>query len=179
MKGTSQGKNMCVLWKWWTDLFEKLKGLWWVVHGVVFFFFFLIQGSDMIRVWKEIWQLLLQQLLLKHCDGGGLVIKSCLTLVTPWTIALHAPLSLGLPRQEYCSGLPFPSPRNLPDPGIEPKSLVSPAFGRQILYLLSHQGNPLKHYFASNNSLSKIRDSSWPTPTTMLLEKYSQGQSVM
>ena len=133
----------------------------------------------MKRVWKEIWQLFLQQLLLKHCDGGGLVVKSCLTLVTPWTIALHAPLSMGLPRQEYCSGLPFPSPRNLPDPGIEPKSLVSPAFGWQILYLLSHQRNPLKHYFVSDNSLSKIRDSSWPTPTTMLLEKDSQGQSVM
>ena len=42
--------------------------------------------------------------------GGGLVTKSCLTLATPWTVAHQAPLSMGLSRQEYRSGLPFPSP---------------------------------------------------------------------
>ena len=42
--------------------------------------------------------------------GGGLVSKSCLTLVIPWTIACQAPLSMGFSRQEYWSGLPFPSP---------------------------------------------------------------------
>ena len=41
---------------------------------------------------------------------------------TPWTATCQAPLSMGFPRQEYWSGLPFPSPRDLPDPGIEPKS---------------------------------------------------------
>ena len=41
---------------------------------------------------------------------------------TPWTVAYQAPLSLGFSRQEYWSGLPFPSPGNLPDPGIEPGS---------------------------------------------------------
>jgi len=40
--------------------------------------------------------------------------------VTPWTIACQAPLSTGCSRQEYWSGLPFPSPGDLPDPGIEP-----------------------------------------------------------
>ena len=40
--------------------------------------------------------------------------------VTPWTVAHQAPLSMGFPRQEYWSGLPFPSPGDLPDPGIEP-----------------------------------------------------------
>ena len=54
--------------------------------------------------------------------GGGLVAKSCLTLVTPWTVAHQAPLSMGFSRQEYWSGLPFPSPGDLPDPGIEPGS---------------------------------------------------------
>ena len=54
--------------------------------------------------------------------GGGLVAKSCLTLVTPWTVAFRALLSVGFSRQEYWSGLPFPSPGNLPDPGIEPGS---------------------------------------------------------
>ena len=41
---------------------------------------------------------------------------------TQWTIAHQAPSSMGVSRQEYWSGLPFPSPRDLPDPGIEPRS---------------------------------------------------------
>ena len=40
--------------------------------------------------------------------------------VTPWTVAHQAPLSMEFPRQESWSGMPFPSPRDLPDPGIEP-----------------------------------------------------------
>ena len=43
------------------------------------------------------------------------------------TVASQAPLSMGFSRQEYWSGLPFPSPGDLPDPGIEPVSLMSPA----------------------------------------------------
>ena len=46
--------------------------------------------------------------------------------VTLWTITHQAPLSVGFSRQQYWSGLPFPSPRDLPDPGMETKSLVSP-----------------------------------------------------
>ena len=41
---------------------------------------------------------------------------------TPWTAAYQAPQSMEFSRQEYWSGLPFPSPGDLPDPGIEPKS---------------------------------------------------------
>ena len=41
---------------------------------------------------------------------------------TPWTVAHQAPLSMGFSRQEYWSGLPFPSPGDLPNPGIEPMS---------------------------------------------------------
>ena len=44
--------------------------------------------------------------------------------VTPWTVARQAPLSTGFPRQEYWSGLPFPSLGDLPDPGIKPGSLA-------------------------------------------------------
>ena len=44
--------------------------------------------------------------------------------VTPWTVAHQAPLSMGFSRQEYWSGLPFPSPGDLPDPGIELRSLA-------------------------------------------------------
>ena len=41
---------------------------------------------------------------------------------TSWTVALQAPPSVGFSRQEYSSGLPVPSPGDLPDPGIEPRS---------------------------------------------------------
>ena len=54
--------------------------------------------------------------------GSGLVDKSCLTLATPWTVACHAALSMGLPRQEYWRGLPFPSPGDLPNPAVEHQS---------------------------------------------------------
>ena len=48
---------------------------------------------------------------------------SCVQLfATPWTVAYQAPQSMGFSRQEYWSGLPFPSPGDLPDPGIKPRS---------------------------------------------------------
>ena len=53
--------------------------------------------------------------------------------VTLWTTACQAPVSLEFSRQEYWSGLPFPPPGDLPDPGIEPRSLVSPAWGGGFL----------------------------------------------
>jgi len=46
------------------------------------------------------------------------IAKLCPT--TPWTAAYQAPLSMGFSRQEYWSGVPLPSPGDLPDPGIEP-----------------------------------------------------------
>ena len=58
--------------------------------------------------------------------------------VTPWTVACEAPLSMEFSRQEYWSGLPFSSPGDLPDPGIEPGLL----YCGQTLYHLSHQGSP-------------------------------------
>ena len=49
----------------------------------------------------------------------------CLTLhATPWTTALQAPLSIGLPRQEYWSGLPFPTPEDFPNSGVKLGSLA-------------------------------------------------------
>ena len=50
-------------------------------------------------------------------------VLSCVQLFeTPWTIACQTPLSMGFPRQEHWSGLPFPSPGDLSDRGIEPGS---------------------------------------------------------
>jgi len=51
------------------------------------------------------------------------------SFVTPWAIAFQAPLSMGFPRQEYWSGLPFPSPGDLLDPGIKP---ASPALAGRV-----------------------------------------------
>ena len=58
---------------------------------------------------------------------------------TPWTVAYQAPLSMGFYRQENWSGLPFPSPGDLPDPGTEPGLPHS----MHTLYRLSHQGSSL------------------------------------
>ena len=58
------------------------------------------------------------------------------SFVTPWAVAHKAPLSMEFSRQENWSGLPFPFPGDLPDPGIEPKSLVSTAIQADSLPLV-------------------------------------------
>ena len=62
--------------------------------------------------------------------------------VTPWTVAHPFPLSMGFPRQEYWSGLPFPPPGDPPDPGIKPTSLVWQADSLP----LNHLGSPFLFY---------------------------------
>ena len=59
---------------------------------------------------------------------GGLVAKSCQTLVISWTVARQAPLSMGSPRQEYWSGLSFPSPGDLPHSGVKPAPALAGGF---------------------------------------------------
>ena len=56
------------------------------------------------------------------CFGGVQLFE------TPWTVGLQAPLSMEFSRQEYWSRVPYPFPGDLPDPGIEPMSLTSPAY---------------------------------------------------
>ena len=51
-----------------------------------------------------------------------LVAQLCPTLCNPWTVNPQAPLSMGFSRQEYWSGLPFPSPGDFPNPATEPRS---------------------------------------------------------
>ena len=62
--------------------------------------------------------------------------------VTPWTIAWQAALSMRFPRQKYWSRLPFPSPGDLPDPGIEPMSPYISCIGRWTLYHCATQEAP-------------------------------------
>ena len=62
----------------------------------------------------------------------------------PWTVAHQSPLSMGLSRQEYWSGLPCPPPGDLPNPGTEPMSLASPALADGFL-ALHHLGSSGSH----------------------------------
>ena len=84
--------------------------------------------------------------------GGGLVTKLCPTLATRGMGTYQAPLSMGFSRQEYWSGLPFPYPGDLPDPGIEPRSLALQADGltseppgKPFPYLELHYYNHWSH----------------------------------
>ena len=76
-------------------------------------------------------------------------------LVTPWIVACQAPLSVGFFRQEYWSRLPFPSPGNLSNPGIEPASPVL-----QVLYTTSWVIREAPYRFQF--SCSVMSDSLWP-----------------
>ena len=84
--------------------------------------------------------------------GGGLAANLCLTLTIPCTVVCQAPLSIEFPRQGYWSGLPFPSPRDLLDSGIEPRS---PALQEDSL-LTERRGNP--NYY----EIDKTMDCSLP-----------------
>ena len=78
---------------------------------------------------------------LLQCMKVKVKSPSCVWLLaTPWTAAHQAPLSIGFPKQEYWSGLPFPSTGDIHDPGTEPSLLNC----RQILYCLSLQGSPIE-----------------------------------
>ena len=105
---------------------------------------------------------------------------------TPWTVAYQAPLSMGFSRQWYWSGLPFPSPADLPNPGIE-RGLPH---CRQTLYCLSHQGSQKNIYFCfidyvkvfdcvDHNKLWKIlQEMGIPDHLTCLLRNLYAGQEV-
>ena len=70
-------------------------------------------------------------------------VLSCVWLfVTPWTAACQVALSMGFSRQEYRSGLPFPTPGNVLEPGVESVSLMSVALADRF-FTRSHLGSPL------------------------------------
>ena len=71
------------------------------------------------------------------------VLSRVWLFVTPWTVAHQAPLSMEFSRQEYWSGLPFPSPEDLPNPGIKPRS---PALQADSLPLYSLR-NPIRPHY--------------------------------
>ena len=95
---------------------------------------FLTQGSNLCLLH---WQAdSLPLCVLSHFNHGWL-------FVIPWTVAHQAPLSMVFSRQEHWSGLPFSSPGNLADPGIEPMSLNMSCIGRHFLYHYCQLGSLL------------------------------------
>ena len=80
---------------------------------------------------------------------------------TPWIVARQAPLSMGFPRKEYWSRLPFPPSGDLPHPGIKPMSSTSPALAGRFFspepsgrptgkYLLRHLKKKMNHGICNN-----------------------------
>ena len=96
---------------------------------------------------------------------------------THWTVAHQAPLSMRFFRQEYWNGLPFPSPRDLPDPGTKLMSPVSPAL-QAILYLLEKNclqcRRHRRHGFGSWVRKIPWRREWLPTPVLLPREFYGQ-----
>ena len=80
---------------------------------------------------------------MQHHGPLRVVLSRVRLFATPWTVARQAPLSMGFSRQEYWSGLPFPPPEDLPDPGIEPVSPVSPALAGGFVITEQKTENPL------------------------------------
>ena len=81
--------------------------------------------------------------------GGGL----CPTLVTPWTAARQAPPTMGFSRQEHWSGVPLPSPGDLPDLGV--------LHCRQILYQLGYQGIPKETHKQAPSPAPTVAGAAW------------------
>ena len=74
--------------------------------------------------------IMLKALVIGGIISGPYCMLSCFNrvqlFVTPWIVVYQAPPFMGFSRQKYWSGLPFPPPGNLPDPGMEPRSPASP-----------------------------------------------------
>ena len=90
------------------------------------------------------------------CNAFSVLCRSsCVQLfATPWMVAHQAPLSMGFPRQEYWSELPFSSPGNLPDPGMNSGLLHC----RQILYHLSYREDPMMGLVACLKKLAHTEE---------------------
>ena len=93
---------------------------------------FFLFGEDSGDKFSDLWCSL-------YMNCYCLVCKSCITLLWPYGLYLLSPLSMGFSRQEYLSGLPFPSPGDLPNPGTEP---TSPALAGRF-FTTEPPGKPL------------------------------------
>ena len=106
-----------------------------------------LQISQLPLSWR---QFLIVNLFSCFCICMHVCVPNCFSrvwlFVTLWTTACQNPLSMGFFRQEYWSGLPCPPPGDLPDPGIEPVSLMSPALAGRFLTTSTTSEAPLYVY---------------------------------
>ena len=111
-----------------------------------------------------------------------LVLQSCPTLCNPIDCSPQASLSMGFPRQEYWSGLLFPSPGGLPDPGIKPVSLLPPALTGRLT--IETSGKPSYYLWQmfqlSNDSLlsCKLEFKNKISPTRLLCFIFDSVHSI-
>ena len=122
--------------KWSCSILCRYGSLHWPVTHV----FYLLRASSPIPFPHQLFQNIYILLLL--CFYVQLHPTFCDPPPLPRTVACQALLSIGFSRQEYWSGLPFPSPGDLPESGIKPTSLVSPALAGRFLPWC-HLGSPL------------------------------------
>ena len=103
-------------------------------------------------------------------------LLSCVQLFAiQWAVAHQSPLSMGFSRQEYWSGLPFPSPGDLPDPGIEPvspalqgNSLLSEPLIAPFATILPFHSGLLFHFFFSSLDFRTSRSEPYQSPNTLI-----------
>ena len=98
-----------------------------------------------------------------HCHSSGSSVPACVCVcsimsdfATPWSVAHQVPLSMEFSRQEYWSVLPFPPLGDLPDTGIKPASLVSPALAGRFFTTLPPgrpSSVPARHVYAASGFL--------------------------
>ena len=84
--------------------------------------------------------------MLRACMHASSLSHICL-FAAPWTIARQDALSMEFYRQGYWSGLPFPTPGDIPNPGVEPMSLVSLALAGGF-FITESPGRPMEYYSA-------------------------------
>ena len=97
------------------------------------------------------WLIFINVMYFKILIGVHAYVLSCVWLfVTLWTVSRKAPLFMGFPGQEHWRGLPFPSPGDLPDPEIKPKSLMPPALASMLFTIRARWEAPLSVLFILN-----------------------------
>ena len=102
----------------------------------------IVRQNSSVRTMAKVLNSHLVQYLETFCLSKGrcvCVLSRAQLFAASWTVAHQAPLSMEFSRQEYWSGLPFPSPGDLPNSGIEPASLLSPAHTKHLTIPQSKQ----------------------------------------
>ena len=128
------------------------------------------QGSDLTQDQS---QSHLPGLTLSHSMHVWVLSRfSCVQLcVTPWTVACQSPLSMGFSRQEYQSGLLFPSPGDLPNQGIEPRCLMSPALAGRF-FTTTATGEALPLHVSLTQLQARWPHCFWNMPRTSSRSEY-------